>query len=117
MSEVAKTGSNKPAVADSDIKELRTPYRAARANGVCERFMGSLRRECLDHTIILHGRHLMRVAREYTNYFKQERPHQGIGQLIPNFYDQSKERSKVRITSKVILWGLHHSYSRVIYLN
>ena len=44
--------------AGSGIKELRTPYRAPRANGVCERYMGSLRRECLDHTLILHDRHL-----------------------------------------------------------
>ncbi len=44
--------------AGSGIKELKTPYRAPRANGICERFMGSLRRECLDHTLILHGKHL-----------------------------------------------------------
>ena len=50
--------------------------------------MGSLRRECLDHTLILHGKHLQRVVKEYTNYFNQERPHQGIGQQIPDFYDQ-----------------------------
>ena len=113
-----KYGSYFSAVATgSGIKELRTPYRAPRANGVCERFMGSLRRECLDHTLILHGRHLTRVAREYANYFNQERPHQGIGQRIPNFYDQPKESSKGRITSKAILGGVHHSYSRVIYLN
>ena len=48
----------------SGIKELKTPYRAPRANGVCERFMGSLRRECLDHTIIFHSRHLKRVVRK-----------------------------------------------------
>ena len=58
--------------AGSGIKELRTPYRAPRANGVCERFMDSLRRECLDYTLILHGRHLTRVVREYTNFFNQE---------------------------------------------
>jgi putative transposase len=64
----SKYGSHFSAVAaGSGIQELRTPYRAPRANGICERFMGSLRRECLDHTLILHGRHLTRVAREYTN--------------------------------------------------
>ena len=44
----------------SGIKELRTPYRTPQANGMCERFMGSLRRECLDHTLIHHGQHLQR---------------------------------------------------------
>jgi putative transposase len=110
----SKYASHFSAVATgSGIKELRTPYRAPRANGVCERYMGSLRRECLDHTLILNDRHLMRVVREYTKYFNQERPHQGIGQRIPNFYNQPNERMKGRIVSKAILGGLHHSYFRV----
>ncbi len=114
----SKYGSHFSAVAASSrIKELRTPYRAPRANGICERFMGSLRRECLDHTLILHSRHLTRVVKEYASYFNQERPHQGIAQRIPNFFDQPKECSKGRITSKAILGGLHHGYSRVAYLN
>lgn len=103
--------------AGSGIKEIRTPYRAPRANGVCERFMGSLRRECLDHTFILHGKHLQRVVKEYTTYFNQERPHQGIGQHIPNFYVKPNAKTTGRITSKAILGGLHHSYSRDIYIN
>ena len=78
--------------------------------------MGSLRRECLDHTLILHGRHLRRVVKEYTAYFNQERPHQGIGQRIPDFYDQPKSNLTGGITSKAILSGLHHSYSRAIYM-
>jgi hypothetical protein len=60
---------------------------------------------------------LKRVAREYTNYINQERPHQGIRQQIPNTYDKPRENSKGRITSKAILGGLHHSYSRVTFLN
>ena len=100
--------------ASSGIIELRTPYRAPQANGVCERFVGSLRRECLDHMLILNGRQLQRVVKEYSDYFNQERPHQGIGQHIPNFYDQPNARKTGRITSKAILGGLHHSYSREI---
>jgi putative transposase len=99
--------------AGSGIKELRTPYRAPRANGICERFMGSLRRECLDHTLILHGMQLTRVVREYTKYFNQERPHQGIGQQIPNFYDRSVSNLTGNISSTAVLGGLHHSYFRV----
>ena len=100
----SKYGSFFSAVASgSGNKDWRTPSRAPRANSICERFMGSLRRECLDHTLILYSRHLSRVAREYTDYFNQERPHQGIDQRIPNFYDQPKESSKGRITSKAIL--------------
>ena len=109
----SKYASHFSAVATgSGIKELRTPYRAPRANGVCERYMGSLRRECLNHTLILNDRHLMRVVREYTNYFNQERPHQGIRQQIPKHYDQPASSPTGNISSKAFLGGLHHSYSR-----
>ena len=101
------------------IKEVETPYRTPQANGICERFIGSLRRECLDHILIHDDRHLERVTKEYTLlYFNQERPHQGIEQRIPDQYELPKSKpTSGRITSKVILGGLHHSYSRTTYLN
>jgi putative transposase len=105
------------AVAGS-IKELKTPYRTPGANGVCERFMGSLRRECMDHILIHDDKHLRRVVTEYTAHFNQERPHQGIDQRVPNHYDLPKSMpTKGNISSKVILGGLHHSYFRTAYLN
>jgi hypothetical protein len=114
----SKYGSHFSAVAaGAGIKELRTSYRAPRAKGICERFMGSLRRECLDHTLVLHGKHLQRVIKEYTAYFNQERPHQGIGQHIPDHFDLPKSNPTERIASKAFLGGLHHSYSRVTHLN
>jgi hypothetical protein len=80
--------------------------------------MGSLRRECLDHILIHDDKHLERVVKEYTAYFNQERPHQGIGQRIPNHYDLPKSKpTRGQVTSKAILGGLHHSYSRTTYLN
>ncbi len=100
--------------AGSGIRELKTPYRAPRANGICERFMGSLRRECLDHILIHDGRHLKRVVTEYTTYFNQDRPHQGIGQRMPGHYDLARSKPSGRITSRAILGGLHHSYSRAV---
>ena len=103
---------------DSGIKELKTPYRTPQANGICERFMGSLRRECLDHILIHDDQHLERVVKEYMAYFNQERPHQGIEQRIPGWYDQTKSNpTRGQVTSKAILGGLHHSYSRAVYLN
>ena len=102
----------------SGIKELKTPFRTPQANGYCERFMGSLRRECMDHILIHDDRHLRRVVTEYTAYFNQERPHQGIEQRIPDWYDQTRSKpTRGQVTSKAILGGLHHSYSRTIYLN
>ena len=106
------------AVAGS-IKEVETPYRTPQANGVCERFMGSLRRECLDHILIQDDKHLERVTMEYTmSYFNQERPHQGIEQRIPDQYDLIKSKpTRGQVISKAILGGLHHSYSCAMYLN
>ena len=64
--------------AASGIRTLRTPTRAPRANATCERFLGSVRRECLDHILVLGEGHLRRVLNEYVVYFNQARPHQGI---------------------------------------
>ncbi len=61
--------------AASGITILRAPYRAPRANAVCERFLGSVRRECLDHLLILGERQLSRMLREYVAYFNRDRPH------------------------------------------
>jgi putative transposase len=105
-------------VAGIGIKELKTPYRTPQANGVCERFMGSLRREGLDHMLIHDDKHLERVVKEYTAYFNQERPHQGIEQRIPDQYDLIRSKpTRGQVTSKAILGRLHHSYSRAAYLN
>jgi len=104
--------------ASSGIQELKTPYRAPRAHGICERFIGSLRRECLDHILFQDGRQIQRVVREYRAYFNQERPHQGIGQRIPEQSDLPNSKpTSGRIVSKAILGGLHHSYARTAYLN
>jgi putative transposase len=102
----------------ANIKELKTPYRTPQANGICERFMGSLHRECLDHILIHEGRHLKRVVKEHTADFNQERPHQGIDQRIPDRYDLARSKpTGGPVISKAILGGLHHSYSRATYLN
>jgi len=49
----------------SGIKILKTPYHAPRANAICERFLGSVRRECLDHLLILQEKQLQRALRAY----------------------------------------------------
>src|SRR5258708_11745335 len=67
----------------SGIKVLKTPYHAPRANAICERFLGSVRRECLVHLIMLNEKQLHRVLHAYAEYFNRARPHQGIQQQIP----------------------------------
>jgi transposase InsO family protein len=98
--------------ATRDIAILRTPYRAPRANAVCERFLGSVRRECLDHVLVLGEGHLRRVLREYVAYFNRDRPHQGIGQATPE-PPPAAGRNRAGLVSAVpVLGGLHHAYQR-----
>src|SRR6266480_3802537 len=72
--------------ATSGSKMLKTPYHAPRANAICERFLGSVRRECLDHLFIFQEKQLHRVLRAYVQYFNQARPHQASERkLLHNF--------------------------------
>jgi len=101
--------------ATSSIKILKTPYHAPRANAICERFLGSVRRECLDHMLILHEKQLHRVLRAYVKYFNEARPHQGIRQQVPQGEVTSVPSAQRgnRIISVPVLGGLHHEYQRV----
>ncbi len=65
-----------------DIDLLKTSVEALRANAFREKFLGSLRRECVDCMLILSERHLRHIVTEYVLYFNEARPHQGIGQSI-----------------------------------
>jgi putative transposase len=96
----------------SGIAILRTPIRAPRANAVCERFLGSGRRECLDHLLVLGERHLVRVLREYTAYFNRARPHQGLGQALPEPEPGMQGGGAGPIRAAPVLGGLHHTYQR-----
>jgi len=97
----------------SRIEMLRTPVRAPRANAICERFLGSVRRECLDHLLILHEHQLLRVLRAYCAYVNAARPHQGIGQAIPTGGETVRMvLPTVPIVSIPVLGGLHHDYRR-----
>ncbi len=98
--------------AASGIMVLRTAYRAPRANAICERFLGSVRRECLDHLLLLGEHHLRRALHEYVAYFNQARPHQGIGQATPQGSMPLEQRAQVggRVVAVPVLGGLHHDY-------
>jgi len=99
------------------IKVLRTPVRAPKANAICERFIGSLRRECLDHMFILHSHQLHRIVRAYADYYNHSRPHQGIGQRVPAQYPRRYPPSSGQIIATPVLGGLHHAYSRAAYVH
>ena len=93
---------------------LRTPIQAPRANAICERFLGSVRRECLDHLMIVSEQHLRRVLKAYVAYFNHARPHQGIAQRIPAPREDLVQASGAsgNVIAFPVLGGLHHDYRR-----
>jgi putative transposase len=93
------------------INVLKTPYKAPKANAICERFLGSLRRECLDYVLILSERHIRQVVQEYKQYFNNARPHQGIEQRIPCQLERpGTPPVNGKPASRPVLSGPHHHY-------
>jgi putative transposase len=83
------------------------------ANAICERFLGSVRRECLDHVVILSEQHLLAVLREYVVYFNECRPHQALRQRLPVGAANENTAGKGSVIARPVLGGLHHDYRRV----
>ena len=80
-------------------------------NAVAERFVGSVRRELLDHVLVLDEGHLGALLRQYQLYFNESRPHQGIGQRVPTKPVLDIDLSKP-IEATSVLGGLHVDYRR-----
>ena len=93
------------------IEGIPIPYGAPNANAHCERCLGTLRREFLDHVIIFNMRHLWKTISEYVTWFNHGRFHQGIDG-IPEPYPELEEEKpkKGKIVSIPVLNGLHHDY-------
>ena len=72
------------AVTATGVRVLRTPVRSPLANSICERLIGTIRRECLDFMIPLGQRHLKRILREWIRHYNRGRPHSSLGPGIPD---------------------------------
>ena len=97
----------------AEIRVLRTAVKAPLMNSFCERFIGSARRECLDHVIIHSERQMQRVLEEYCfHYFNTARPHQGRDQSIPK--GSNADTGTGDVLAVPVLNGLHHDYRRAV---
>jgi transposase InsO family protein len=99
--------------AGADIRVIRTPVRAPRANAIAERFIGTLRRECLDHLLIIGPRHLTAVLREYVRHYNGHRPHRSLDQRPPAGGTPARSGPVVRPLRRDRLGGLIHEYVQV----
>jgi putative transposase len=105
---------------DFELKVLRTPVRAPKANAYCERLVGTVRRECLDFMIPLNERHLRMTLRSWVTHYNKGRPHSSLGPGIPETALGGRLRRPrihghrlprdCEIRARDILGGLHHEY-------
>ena len=91
---------------------IKTPVRSPRANSYAERFVGTLRRECLDHMLILGERHLRGVLTQYARHYNGHRPHQGLQQAPPLREPGHTVDFNARIERRQVLGGLISEYCR-----
>ncbi len=101
------------------IRVIRAPVRAPKARAHAERWVGSLRRECLDRLLILGRRHLERVVRVYAKHYNEHRPHRSLAQQPPLAKPPpigeraGTERPPLdRLRRRDRLGGLLHEYER-----
>lgn len=96
----------------SGIKPMQTSVRSPWQNGIAERWVGSARRDIMDHVIPLNERHLRRLGREYLAYYHEDRPHIGLEKTTPA--GRPIEPRPIRtsqVQSQPRMGGLHHRYS------
>jgi transposase InsO family protein len=102
------------------VEVLRSPIASPKANSICERVIGTIRRECLDWMVPISEAHLRSILREWTTHYNQGRPHSALGPGVPDPPRGSgvipKSRSRHRLATgalvlaKSLLGGLHHEY-------
>jgi transposase InsO family protein len=93
------------------IRQIRTPVKAPKANAFAERWVRTVRTECLDHMFIFGHQHLQRSLNEYVAYYNQWRPHRSLGQTAPEPPSGEPLRLRSRqIIAEPVLGGLHHVY-------
>ena len=91
---------------------MRTPVRAPKANAIAERFVRTVRGECLDWLLILNRRHLERVLHVYVDHYNTQRPHRALELQPPQPQQQQASSTVGEIRRRDRLGGLIHEYYR-----
>jgi len=88
----------------------RTALQSPWQNGTAERFVGNVRRELLDHVVVLHEDHLRRLLREYVDYYNRERVHTAIGDAPEGRVVEHRFSDQPKVVGLPRVGGLHHRY-------
>ncbi len=98
-------------IEDLDITAVRTAFRSPWQNGVAERWVGSIRRELLDHVIVMNERHLRRLVRDDVRYYNEDRTHLALAKQTPIMRpDALHVPASAKVVALPRLGGLHHRY-------
>jgi transposase InsO family protein len=101
------------------LRVLKTPPQSPQANAICERLLGTLRRECLDFLITLTENHLRRLLHEWVRHYNEGRPHMSLGPGMPQppaslpaslHENRHQFPEHLRVAARSVLGGLHHEY-------
>jgi transposase InsO family protein len=104
-------------LSNSNITSVRTSFQAPNMNAICERTIGTLRRDLLRHIIPINEKHLYRLLSEYINdYYNTNRTHQGINcqtPVMPDAKPPLTTMENTKLLAKPVLGGLYHTYKKV----
>ena len=95
------------------MRPKRTAYRRPWPNGTAERWIGTVRRELLDHVIVFNEEHLRRLLRDYVDYYNSERIHTRLRDAPNHRPVEMRPLPDARVVGLPRVGGLHHSYERV----
>ncbi len=99
------------AIENLGIEPKRTAYRSPWQNGIAERWVGTVRRELLDHVIVMDERHLWRLLREYVDYYNEDRVHTCLRDSPTGRKTERRQSSHAKIVGLSRVGGLHHRYT------
>jgi putative transposase len=96
-----------------DVRVIKTPVRAPRANAIAERFVGTIRRELLDHLLIINQQHAAVALGEYERHYNDHRSHRALGQAAPLRPLPERTRAEIdNVRRRDRLGGLLHEYQQ-----
>ena len=98
-------------IGDLGIEPKWTAYRSPWQNGIAERWVGTVRRELLDHVIVIDERHLWRLLREYVDYYNEDRVHTCLRDSPMGRVTERRQSPDAKIVGLPRVGGLHHRYA------